>query len=121
MEDLLRRNSPMLALKRYVREPVHLGDVTLAAGQKVYLLTGGADNRSIPTGERRGHSLTFGLGRYHCLGAALARLEVSAVVDMTAPFIPRLRLAEPVRWRESWLVHEARSIRVSIAEARDAD
>ncbi len=121
VEDLLRRNSPILALKRYVRETVQLGELTLAAGQKVYLLTGGADNPSIYTGEREGHGLTFGLGRYHCLGAALARLELSAVLDMTAPLIPRLQLAEPVRWRESWLVHEARSIRVSIAGATDAD
>lgn len=121
VEDLLRWNSPILALKRYVRETVQLGDVTLAAGQKVYLLIGGVDNASIPTGERQGHSLTFGLGRYHCLGAALARLEVSAVLDMTAPIIPRLQLVEPVRWRESWLVHEARSIRVAITGATDAD
>lgn len=121
VEDLLRWNSPIIALKRYVREPVQLGDITLATGQKVFLLTGGADNPAIPTGERPGHSLTFGLGRYHCLGAALARLEVSAVLDTTAPVIPRMQLAEPVRWRESWLVHEARSIRVSIAGATDAD
>lgn len=121
VEDLLRWNSPILALKRYVRETVQLGDVTLAAGQKVFLLTGGANEPSNQVSERQGHSLTFGLGRFHCLGAALARLEVSAVLDMTAPVVPRLQLLEPVRWRESWLVHEARSIRVSIAGAKDAD
>lgn len=114
VERLLRRHSPILALKRYVREDVQVGDVALAAGQTVYLLTGGANNLAGHVGERPGPSLTFGLGRYHCLGAALARLELSAVLDMVGPLVPRWRLAEPVSWRGSWLINEARSIRVTI-------
>lgn len=114
VEDLLRGTSPMLAVKRYVREAVQLGDVTLSPGQKAYLLTGGANHPSVQAAESQGHSLTFGLGRHHCVGAALARLELSAVLEMAAPVLPGMRLAEPVTWREAWLIHEARSIRVTI-------
>lgn len=112
-EELLRLHSPMLAVKRHAREAVQLGDITLAPGQKAYLLTGGANHPSIHTGETQAHSLTFGLGRHHCVGAALARLELSAVLKMAGPLVAGMRLAEPVTWREAWLIHEARSIRVT--------
>lgn len=114
VEDLLRRYSPMIAVKRYVREAVHLGGSTLAPGQKLYLLIAGANYPPVQAGEKQAHGLTFGLGRHHCLGEVLARAEVSAVVDMAASILPGMRLAEPVTWREAWLIHEARSIRVTI-------
>jgi cytochrome P450 len=104
----------VLALKRLVRETVQMGEATLSPGQKVFLLTAGANREPVPADESRTSSLTFGLGRYHCLGAALARLELAAVLDLLVPLASRMRLAAPVAWREAWLIHEARSIRVTI-------
>jgi unspecific monooxygenase len=112
VEDLLRLDAPILAIKRVARSEVALGDSVIHPGEKAYLLIGTANRPSVD--DRAGPSLTFGLGRYHCLGAALARLEIAALVEAFRPLAPQIRLAGPVQWREAWLLHEARSLPVKL-------
>lgn len=121
LDCLLRLDTPVLAIKRVVREAIPLADIMLAPGQKVALLVAVANRAPVPDGERPMPSLTFGLGRYHCLGAAIARLEISTLLDRVLPLVPQMRIAAPVAWREAWLLHEARSIRVTIGGGTDAD
>lgn len=121
VEELLRRDLPVLAIKRVARDAVQLGDAVLRPGQKVYLLIASASRAPVLPDERPPPNLTFGLGRHHCLGAALARLEIAALLDRLLPLAPRLRLASPVAWREAWLIHEARSIHVTIDRTENGD
>lgn len=116
VEDLLRLDTPVLGIKRVARAEVHLGAAVIRPGQSVFLLIGGS-NRSLVGAP----PLTFGLGRYHCLGAMLARLEIGAVLDALQAIAPKLRLSGPVHWRESWLLHEARSLPVQLHGVFDAD
>lgn len=118
---LLRFDTPVLALKRVVRTEIALDDVTLSPGQKVVLLVAGANRAPAPDGDGPMPSLTFGLGHHHCLGAVIARLEISTLLDRILPLVPQMRIVAPVAWREAWLLHEARSIRVTIGEGTDAD
>ena len=74
-----------------------------------------------PKGDQHPPPLTFGLGRYHCLGAMLARLEIASLLEAIQPIVPKLRLSGPVQWRESWLLHEARSLPVELHGVSDAD
>lgn len=46
------------------------------------------------TREHRPH-LSFGPGRYHCVGAHLARMELTVALRALARRFPRLRLAVP--------------------------
>jgi len=119
IDDLLRLDTPVLGLKRVARAEVLLGAAVIRPGQSVYLLIGGSNRPTV--GAPHAPPLTFGLGRYHCLGAMLARLEIGAVLDAFQPIAPRLRLSGPVRWRESWLLHEARSLPVKFHGVFDAD
>jgi cytochrome P450 len=121
VDVLLRLDTPVLAIKRFVRDAIPLADTTLAAGQKVALLIAAANRAPALDGERPMPSLTFGLGRYHCLGAAIARLEISMLLDRILPLVPQMRIVAPVAWRQAWLLHEARSIRVTIGGGTDAD
>lgn len=121
LDRFLRFDTPVLALKRVVRDAIPLGDVTLAPDQKVVLLVASANRAPIADGERPAPSLTFGLGRYHCLGASIARLEISTLLDRVLPLLPQMRVLAPVGWRQAWLLHEARSIRVSIGGGKNAD
>lgn len=121
LEDLLRADTPVLAIKRTVSEPIHIGEEMLQPGQTIYLMIATAHREAEPSRQGRGSILTFGLGRYYCIGAALARLELRALIEKIAPLAPRFQLAAPIVWRNSWLVHEARSISVMINEAKHAD
>lgn len=121
LDRLLRFDTPVLALKRVVRLEIALADATLAPGQKVALLVACANRAPDPDGQRPVQSLTFGLGHYHCLGAVIARLEISTLLDRLLPLLPQMRITAPVAWREAWLLHEARSIRVAIGEGTNAD
>lgn len=121
MEKLLRADTPVLAIKRIVSESIHLGEVVLTPGQTIYLMIATAHRETEPSRQGQGPILTFGLGRYYCIGAVLARLELRALIEKIAPLAPRLQLIAPIVWRNSWLVHEARSISVKINEAKHAD
>lgn len=110
VEELLRLGTPLLALKRVALTELQIGEAVIRPGQKVYLLVGSAHRTS--EGDAAAAPLTFGLGRYHCLGAALARLEIEVMLDPMQKLAARMRLSGPVQWRESWLLHEARSILV---------
>lgn len=118
IDDLLRLDTPVLGIKRVARDEVQLGAAVIRPGQGLYLLIGGANRAPADASQP---PLTFGLGRYHCLGAMLARLEIGALLDAVRPLTPQLQLCGPVQWRESWLLHEARSIPVKLHGVFDAD
>ena len=121
VENLLRADTPILAIKRIVNEAVQLDGIVLQPGQTVFLMIASANRGLDPLRQGASSTLTFGLGRYYCIGAALARLELRTLIQKIAPLESRLTLAAPILWRDSWLVHEARSISVTINEAKHAD
>jgi cytochrome P450 len=104
VEEILRlSNTGAVALPRYAREAIEVGDVTIQPGEAV-LLSGGAANRdervfSEPdsfTIERQPNPhLTFGYGSHFCIGAPLARIELQAVFARLLSRFPNLRLAVP--------------------------
>ncbi|MBQ6641594.1 MAG: cytochrome P450 [Saccharopolyspora sp.] len=60
--------------------------------------------------------LTFSHGVHHCLGAALARMEIQVVLDLLVRRLPRLRLAIPaedVEWRSDLLLRTIRRLPVA--------
>lgn len=87
VEEMLRYDSPVQGLARFVARDVELGGVQLAAGDVVLCLIGSAnrdpevfpnpDAFDLDRAERR--HLSFGQGIHYCLGAPLARLEADVV------------------------------------------
>jgi cytochrome P450 len=85
VEELLRYESPTFSTMRVARSaPVTIGPVTLAAGEPVHLSLLAA-NRDPDRFERADvldvhrtdvRHVSFGYGVHHCIGAALARLEL---------------------------------------------
>jgi cytochrome P450 len=88
---------------RYANAPIEFGGVTIERGDLVVLKATQAnyDEAVFPHAETfditRGHNphLTFGHGRYFCLGASLARIELEVVFGSLFERFPTLELAVP--------------------------
>jgi hypothetical protein len=96
VEELLRFVSPVQGLARTTTREVTLHRVTIPAGEQVLLLYGSAnhDERVFAEPERldlerdaRSH-WAFGHGIHHCLGSAVARLEVRTALEVLLEAIP---------------------------------
>lgn len=85
--ELLRHSGTVQLLSRFTTEDVTFGDTVIPAGEAVFPLIGAAnrDPDRYPEPDRLDvtrtniHALAFGGGVHHCLGAALAEMEIEIV------------------------------------------
>ncbi|HEX8803160.1 MAG TPA: cytochrome P450 [Acidimicrobiales bacterium] len=101
VEEVLRWTTPVVYFMRTTTRPVTLAGTDLPAGAPVVLhyLSANRDEREFgPTADRfdvgrdPNHHLAFGSGPHFCLGAALARIELRA---MLAALTRRFAAVEP--------------------------
>ena len=106
VEELIRYDSPLQLFERTATEPVRMGSVTVAPGQKIAALLGAAnrdpavfaDPDRLDLARWPNPHLGFGAGIHFCLGAPLARVELQASLATLLTDLPGLALAgEPTR------------------------
>ncbi|WP_067463330.1 cytochrome P450 [Nocardia amamiensis] len=101
VEESLRHEPPALWSMRTATRPCTVGGVAVAAGERIFIVTAGANRDSArwPTPEQfqldrpgaAGH-LSFGAGPHACLGAALTRLQARIYLRVLAESAPDLHL-----------------------------
>jgi cytochrome P450 family 144 len=115
LEEALRLESPFRGHQRHVTTDTSLGGVDLPAGSHLMLMWGAANrdpaNFAEPDRvdlERKGSRahLAFGKGAHFCIGAALARMEARATIQVLLTHSTRVSLAEndEPRWVPSIMV-----------------
>lgn len=102
VEELLRWDTPgPFSTPRLATESITYGEVTVPEGSTV-LLSMAAANRDPSRHERPDEidfdkpaprHLSFGMGSHYCLGASLARLELSVALASLLKHYPRMELA----------------------------
>ncbi|MFB6530406.1 MULTISPECIES: cytochrome P450 [unclassified Streptomyces] len=107
VEEILRYDTPLQMFERWVLDDIEIGGQVIPRGSEVALLFGSANRDPARFGPTAGAldltradnpHVTFGAGIHYCLGAPLARLELTAVFGELLRQAPDLRLAaEPVR------------------------
>jgi cytochrome P450 family 142 subfamily A polypeptide 1 len=103
VEEMLRWVTPIKNMVRTATRDVVLGDQELAAGDELMLLYPSAnrdedvfdDPFRFDIGRTPNEHVAFGFGPHFCLGASLARLEISVMVDELLTRLPDLALADP--------------------------
>jgi cytochrome P450 len=103
VEELLRFVSPVQGLARTTTREITLHGTALPAGEQVLLLYGSAnhDETVYADPERldldrnvRSH-WAFGHGIHHCLGSAVARLEIRVALQVLLEHVPDWQVEEP--------------------------
>jgi cytochrome P450 len=106
VEEILRWTTAVIYFMRTATRDVVLGGQAVAAGEPIVMVYASANQDeaefgptagSFDVGRSPNHHVAFGFGAHFCLGAALARLEVAAVLDgLLDRGVTRLELAGPV-------------------------
>ena len=106
IEEILRWTTAVIYFMRTATADTVLGGQAISAGDPVVLVYASANRDeaefgptadSFDVGRSPNHHMAFGFGAHFCLGAALARLEVAAVLEcLLDRGVTRLELAGPV-------------------------
>ena len=106
IEEFLRFDAPLQFFDRTATQDLEIGGVAIKAGQKIVSLLGSAnrDEEVFPDADtmnlsrERNPHIGFGAGIHFCIGAPLARLEMSVSLPELFKRFPALELAgTPVR------------------------
>jgi len=122
-DEIVRWTSPAAYNRRTATRAVHLGDHTIAAGDKVVFWEASAnrdervftDSMAFDAARDPNPHLGFGHGVHHCLGASLARLELRVVLGETLARFDHIELAGPPEWTRSNKHTGIRKLPVAVA------
>jgi cytochrome P450 len=89
VEELLRWETPVMAVPRVARQDVTIRDFEVKKGELVTLLLGASntdeaefpDPEVVDFGRRRNRHVAFGAGPHRCLGSHLARMELQVALE----------------------------------------
>ena len=104
VEELLRFVAPVQHFRRTAMADTVLGDQAVAAGEKVVIWFGAANRDPLVFADPHRLDLcrdpnphvAFGVGPHFCLGAHLARLELSEMLGALLRHAPAMTVGEPV-------------------------
>jgi cytochrome P450 len=123
IEEMLRWTTPGRHIVRTATEDIELGGQTIRAGEAVALFFNSANRDEtvfanadqFRIDRRPNPHLAFGLGRHHCIGSHLARLEMRALLKTLLPRLESVELAAPPRRTCSTMVSGISSLPVRCA------
>ena len=101
VEEMMRYDPSVCTWRRYVAQDTVVGGMEIPAGANVLLMLNSAnrddvifpvpDNIDVTRGNLKEH-LAFGYGIHYCVGAPLARLEMTVLFEEMTRLLPSLRL-----------------------------
>jgi cholest-4-en-3-one 26-monooxygenase len=125
VDEVLRWTTPVVYFMRTTTREVTVGDVTLPPGSPVVLHYLAANRDEAEFGPTAGefditrdpnHHVAFGSGPHFCLGAALARIELRAMLDALASRFATVERAGTVERSMSLVIAGVRSAPLVLGE-----
>jgi cytochrome P450 len=127
LEELLRHQGPIHgAIPRLSRSAQAFGDTVIPAGELVVAMVAAgnrdptvfADPDELDVDQAGRRALSLGAGVHYCLGAALAKLEISHAVSAVISAFPDLAVLEPPTVKGSFNVRGPGGLLVSLGGTR---
>ncbi|RLT32422.1 MAG: cytochrome P450, partial [Chloroflexi bacterium] len=123
IEELLRLDTSVMAMRRVTTVDVSLGGQHIAAGSNILALIGAANHDPAhfvepgaydPTRPDARDHLSFGYGAHYCIGAPLARLEAQIVLRQLVQALPTAHVApdQTMEYLPNTSFRGARSVRI---------
>lgn len=123
IEEVLRYNPAVIALRRTATRDVEVGGQLIKKGDKVVMYFQAASNdedvfenpdlfditRPLREDVRNGHR-AFGIGEHFCLGSHLARLELKIILMEVIKHVRNPRLNGKTNWLRSFLINGIKSM-----------
>ncbi len=109
VDEVIRFTSPAQVMHRVVRHDLELGGEQLKAGQLVYVVIAAANrdpehfeqpNELRLARANAAEHIGYGAGVHHCVGAALARLELRVSMSALAPHLSKWSVNSDPEFRE---------------------
>jgi cytochrome P450 len=122
LEELMRWDTPAQMFERWVLADIEVGGVRIPQGSEVALLFGSANRDSevrpdpdlLDVRRSPNTHLSFGVGAHYCLGAALARIEMTASFGALLRRVPGLELVAEPRWKPGYVLRGLEELRVTV-------
>jgi cholest-4-en-3-one 26-monooxygenase len=126
VEEMLRCAPPVMYFRRTATAETELRGVPIAAGDKLcmYYPSVNRDEDVFPNpdafdvGRTPNEHLAFGIGEHFCLGANLARLEITLLFEELLERLPDMEIAGPVRRLRSTFIDGLKEIPVRFTPQR---
>jgi cytochrome P450 len=121
VEEMIRYDAPLQLFERTATADVTIAGFSLRAGEKIAALLGAAardpevfDRPDVfDVGRDPNPHLGFGAGIHYCVGAPLARVEVTAALTALVRRMPALELAGEPERRPEFVIRGLRTLAVS--------
>lgn len=123
VEEMLRYDTPLQMFERWVLDDIEIGGTVIPRGSEIALLFGSAnrdparfedpDRFDVTRPADGNRHLTFGAGIHFCLGAPLARLELTSSFRTFLRDAPGLRLVEEPKWRPGYVIRGVEELLVT--------
>ncbi|MCK8680093.1 cytochrome P450 [Streptomyces lichenis] len=122
VEELLRYATPLQLFERWVLDEIEIDGTVIPRGSEVALLFGSAnrdparftDPERLDLARADNPHVSFGAGIHYCLGAPLARLELTASFTELLRRAPGLRpVAEP-QWQPGFVIRGLEELMVEV-------
>ena len=122
VEEFFRFDAPLQLFERTATTPTEINGVTMPTGAKIAALLGSANRDSlvfenpekINLERNPNNHISFGGGIHFCLGAPLARLELSTSLPALFERFPTIKMTEKPELRETFVLRGYSEIKVAI-------
>ncbi len=124
VEEMIRWDAPLQLFERWVlADDVTIAGKPLRFGDKIGMLFGSAnrdprafdDPDAFKAGRNATHHIGFGGGTHLCLGAPLARLELSVALEALVEQAPLIDLVRPPRRQNAFTIHGYESVPIRLS------
>jgi cytochrome P450 len=121
IDELMRWDTPLQMFERWVLRDIEVAGVRIPRGAEVSLLFGSANRDpavrpnpdTLDLRRTPNTHVSFGAGPHYCLGAPLARMELSASFGALLRRVPRLQLVAEPRWKPGYVMRGLEELRVT--------